>query len=105
MPNCPGLDKELRTHKKDSNGIPEDKKNNHAIDALRHICNWFYAEYAKKIHLTEEIIHTESPEQQQYLAQLNYYNQYIKKKPKDQENSTLYGVTLYRPKLNNIRGF
>lgn len=106
--NCKGLDKELRVHRKDEYGIPEDKKNNHSIDAMRHICNWYYAEYAKKIHLVEPLDTPEiSPEQQAYLAQLNYYNNFIKPeidKSSKRKNSVL-GVPITRLSKRNLKGF
>jgi hypothetical protein len=78
-----------------------------SIDALRYLANWFYEDYAKKIHLT---IPTEvaniSPERALYYQQLEYYNKFVK--PIHEENakdSTIFGVKLKGINKNNIKGF
>jgi hypothetical protein len=104
---CSGLDKELRNHKKDKYGIPEEKKNNHAIDCIRHICNWYHFEFAKKIHLTYEITKEMTPEQKIYQAQLNYYNNYVKHKFENKSNDSpkVFGVSIKPLNTNNIKRY
>lgn len=77
--HCKGLNKELRNHKKDKYGLPEEKANNHSIDAMRYISNWFYEDFGKKIHLASPAETKElTEEHRMYLAQLAYYNNFVK---------------------------
>lgn len=105
--NCEGLARELRIHRKDKDGIPEASGANHSIDAMRHILNWFYDEYAKKIHLanpTPEAPISES--RRNWLAQVAYYNQHVK--PLQEESNgpkKIFGVTIQPLNTKNIRGF
>jgi len=103
--NCKGLDREIRVHRKNEHGIPEEKANNHSIDALRHICNWFHEVYAKKIHLTRPLeVEKLSEARKAYLAQVEYYNNFIKNKPSDKSTqSKLLGVTVQGMNLGNIK--
>lgn len=104
--NCVGLDREVRVHRRDQHGIPEEKANNHSIDALRHICNWYHEVYAKKIHLTRPIDKEELSEARKaYLAQVEYYNNFIKLEPKKESTqSKLMGVSIKGINTRNIRG-
>lgn len=105
--NCKGLDMELRKHRRDIHGIPEERQNNHSIDALRYVCNWFYEDYAKKIHLTVEKEMTEiPPERAIYYQQLEFYRQFVKPLIEKEDNTnTVLGVKLKGISRNNIRGF
>ncbi len=106
--NCKGLDKELRKHRKNQYGIPEEKSNNHSIDAMRYICNWFYEDFAKKIHLANPKQQEELTESQRnYLAQLSYYNNFVKNQeaPQGSGKKKLMGCSISGLNLNNIKGF
>lgn len=105
--NCEGLDKELKAHRKDQYGVPEAAGYNHSIDAMRHICNWYYELYAKKIHLANPIPTEEMSEgRRHYLAQVEYYNQFIKPElDKKKNNQSIMGVNVRPITLKGIRGF
>lgn len=105
-PRCEGLDKELRTHRKDKNGIPNEKGNNHSIDCLRYICNWFYVDFAKKIHLANPRQEEEMSEAKRaYLAQIEYYNQFIKPREDMKKANKLMGCSISGFDLKNLKGF
>jgi len=106
--SCPGLDREIRVHRKDANGVPEERQNNHSIDALRYICNWFYEDYAKKIHLAVPKEQAEiSPERAFYYQQLEYYNKFVKPMVDEKEdtNNSILGVKLKGISKNSLKGF
>ena len=106
--HCKGLDRELRTHKKNLYGIPEERANNHSIDAMRYLCNWFYEDYGKKIHLANPTPPEELSEGQRiYQAQLAYYNMIMKdnsNKVKGEKNRIM-GCTINPLNLKNVKSF
>ena len=105
---CKGLDKELRTHKKDLYGIPEEKANNHSIDAMRYLCNWFWEDHGKKIHLANPEKAPELTEGQRiYQAQVEYYHQIMKEEGlKSRDKSLNIGGHKIKPlNVRGLRGF
>lgn len=46
--NTPIFEAQLRSHKYDQNGLPQEKGGDDTIDCYRYLCNWYYEKYWKK---------------------------------------------------------
>jgi len=101
--NCKGLDRELRTHRKDAYGVP-DEKGAHSVDNLRHLSNWFYERFYKKVFKIGGEKQIISQEKAAWLEKLEYYEKYVQQKELNKSNVNISGYNIKGINTNSIKG-